>query len=374
MEHLIYGTSSAGRIVACPGSVKKSQDIPPRPAGEAAITGSMHHLIQEVCQRDRKVPEQCLGMMYAEGGMTREFLEEDLDLSDIAYDALNKLLDDLDIDEVMYEIFVELVPGLAGGTIDVLGLSEDRKTLLDADFKFGSVPVPVENSPQHSMGLVSARADPQTNDLFSDVERVVYAIIQPRRKGVTFLWETTLDHLDTFEKQFRAAMKKTDINPGSHCKYCPAAPYCSERRATVMGANLLGARAVEELQAGMDIVAEVEAWVASMKEEGYLQMCRGVPLRGWKIVDKRAITKWTDADGAEAWLKNKRIARRDITNPAKLRTPKQVADLLRKKGKNIDLTEFTKSESSGTTLAPEDDDRPAVIASDIQGHLADIVK
>ena len=372
--HLPYGTSTAARTIACPGWLEKSQDIPPRPAGEAAITGSMHHRIQEVCQRDGKTPEQCLGMSYAEGGVVRTLTEDDLDLSEIAYRATNQLLDDLDIDEMMTEVFVELVPGVAGGTLDLLGLSQDRKTLLDLDYKFGSVKVPVEESPQHSMGLISACADDKTNDMFSDVERIVYAIIQPRAKGGVFLWETTPEHLETFDYEFRAAMKKRDINPGSHCKYCPAEPYCPEKRAVVMGANLLGARALEELQAGADLVAEVEAWVKSMHEEMYLQLCRGVPLKGWKVVDKRAVTKWTDADGAAELLKSKRIAHRDITNPAKLRTPKQVADLLRKKGRDIDLTEFTKSESSGTTLAPEDDDRPAVIASDIQGHLSDIVE
>jgi len=372
--HLPYGTSTAARTLACPGWLEKSQDIPPRPAGEAAITGSMHHMVMEVCGKENKVPEQCLGMMYSESGMTRTFTEDDLDLSEIGHRAINQLLDDLDIDEVMHEVFVELVPGVAGGTIDVLGLSEDRKTLLNADYKFGSVKVPVEGSSQHFLGLAAAKHDARTKDLFDEVERVVFAIIQPRAKGTVFLWETTPDQIDEFDTNFRAAMKKRDINSGSHCKYCPAEPYCEVKRAAVRGANLLGARALDELQAGADLMTEVENWVKSMHEEMYLQMCRGVPLKGWKIVDKRAVTKWTDAEGAEVMLKDKRIARRDITNPAKIRTPKQVADFLKKKGKSIDLSEFTVSESSGTTLAPEDDDRDAVLVSDVQGALVEMME
>ena len=94
-----------------------------------------------------------------------------------------------------------------------------------------------------------------------------------------------------------------------------------------------------------------------------------------KIVDKKAMTKWADADAAAEFLKSKRITKRDIVKPAALMTPIQVGKILHKKGKdNIDLSEFTVTESSGTTLAPESDSRDAVIVSDVQGHLADIVK
>jgi len=374
--HLPYGTSTASRTLACPGWLEKSEAVPPRPAGEAAMVGSMHHLVQEVCQRDGKTPEQCLGMNYAEAGLVFSFggRDDDLEISERAYNATNELLDELDIDEVMYEMFVELVPGVAGGTIDVLGLSADRKTLLDLDYKFGRVKVPVEESAQHSMGLISAAADEQTIDLFSNVERVIYAVIQPYAKGAVFTWETTPDYLDKFHTRFKAAMKSRVISPGPHCKWCPAEPYCDAKRAIVLATNLLGTDALKNLQAGMDLLPELESLVSSLKEEAYLQMCRGVPLKGWKIVAKRAITKWADEEAAAALLKSKRIAARDVVNPAKLRTPKQVAATLKKKGRSIDLSEFTVSASSGTTLAAEDDDRDAVLVSDVQGHLADIVE
>ena len=103
-------------------------------------------------------------------------------------------------------------------------------------------------------------------------------------------------------------------------------------------------------------------------------MCRGLPVNGWKVVQKIPRTKWTDAEGASALLKQKRIARKDITNPAAIRTPKQVMDMLKKKKREIDLSDFMVSESSGTTIATVDDKRDAVIVGDVQGHLKDVMK
>ena len=48
--------------------------------------------------------------------------------------------------------------------------------------------------------------------------------------------------------------------------------------------------------------------------------------------------------------------------------------VLKKKKINFDVSKYTTTKSSGTTLAIETDPRDAVIASDVQGHLADIAE
>ena len=302
--------------------------------------------------------------------ITREFTEDDLTLSNIAYNAMNGLLDRLDIDEMMIEPFVQLIPGVAGGSIDLLGLSADRKTVLIADYKFGSVKVSPKESPNLGLYAGSARKDKTTADLFDCVERVVFAIIQPRVKGVVSTWETDMKWVNKFIKKFAAQMDKTDINPGPHCKYCRAEPYCEERRLNILASNLLGVKDQEELRAAADIVIEVEDWMKSVKEELYLQMTRGVPIPGWKIVAKRAIRKWINEAEAAAAIK---LAQKDKYKTTLL-SPTQMERVVKTKKVNIDLTPFIKSESGGTTLAPENDSRDAVLASDIIGHLDTLVK
>jgi len=373
MIHLPYGGSSAKRTINCPGWLKKSEGIPPRPAGAAAIEGSMHHEVMEKCQRDEVTPEQCLGLVYKEDGTKLVFDEDHLDLSEIAFNATNTLLDELDISEFIIEPFVQLVPGVAGGSIDMLGLSEDEQTVLILDYKFGSVKVsPVENE-QLSLYAISAQKTWPMSEMFNKAHRVIFAIVQPKVKGVVTTWETSTGDLMDFEDTFTAAMNSDEIIPGSHCKYCPAEPYCETKRLHVMASNLLGARDHEELQAGADVIVEVEDWLKSMKEEMYLQLNRGVPLKGWKIIDKRATRKWKDPGHIESDLHFEGLTLKETHNLVIL-TPPAMEKMLKKNKVEFDLSEFIIAESSGTTLAAADHASPAVIVSDVQGHLKDMMK
>ena len=374
MIHLPYGGSSEHRTIGCNGWLKKSENIPRRPAAPAAIEGSMHHEVMEHCQREEKVPEDYVGLVYEEGdGQTQTFTDADLDLSYIAYNATEELLGELAIMEVEIEPFVQFVPGSQGGSIDLLGLSEDRKTLLILDYKFGSVAVSPNDSPNLGLYGISARKDPKTADMFKQVKKIVFAIVQPRVKGVVKTWETDIKWLDAFEKKHIAAVKGGTIVPGSWCKYCPAEPFCEAKRTQVMAANLLGARDQEELTAAADMVNEVEAWCKSIKEELFLQMSRGVPIKGWKIVEKRATRKWIDPGHVESDLHFAGLTLKDTHNHVIL-TPPQMEKMLKKNKVEIDLDEFIVSKSSGNTIATEDDSREAVIVSDIQGELSEMMK
>ena len=367
--HLTYGGSTAARTLSCGGWVEKSKNIPRRPAGSAALEGSMHHQIMELCQKTDAMPVDHLGHVYKENGVELVFTEDDLDLSEIAYHKTNELLEDLDIDQMMIEPFVQLIEGVAGGSIDLLGLSTDEKTLLILDYKFGSVKVSPIESEQAGVYGISAKVDPSTADLFKKVKKVVVAIIQPKIKGVTFTWDTDLAWLDKFETTFRAAMDSKKLVAGAHCKYCPAEPYCEVKRASVMAATLLGSEDRDKLQAAAEVVLEVESWVKSMKEEMYLQLNRGVPITGWKIVAKRATRKWIESAAGDKVFKQIEGAHKTT-----LITPAQMEKLIKKNNVDVDITEFIMTECSGTTLATDDDSREAVIVSDITGHLKEMMK
>jgi hypothetical protein len=93
MKHVPYGGSSMDRTLACHGWLEQSKDLPKSPPGEAARVGSMHHMVQERCQRDEVEPENCLGIIYKEPGYNyeHEFTEDDLTLSEIAYHKTNEI-------------------------------------------------------------------------------------------------------------------------------------------------------------------------------------------------------------------------------------------------------------------------------------------
>lgn len=370
--HLPDGGSSAHRKIGCPGWRVKSEGIPSRPAGDAALTGSMHHLIMELCQTNETAPKDNLGTVYEEDGNRLTFDEDALSLSEIAHSAVNKVLDEYDVDVMLVEPFVQLIPGEVGGSIDLLAFSADMETAIIIDYKFGVAKVPVEESPNLGLYGISARHDPTTADLFTKVKKIVFVIIQPQAKGVTFTWETTPKWLNNFEKQYRAALKSDKIKAGSWCKYCPAEPYCDVKRNAALGAKRLNPALAKNLQASADKVEQVEAWVKAVKEELYLQLNHNVPIDGWKIIEKRATRKWIDPDAVYGQI-NKEVARKDCYDETLL-TPAQLEKVLKKNEVEIDLSEFIVSESSGTTLAPESHNSPAVIVTDVQGHLKDMMK
>lgn len=371
MKHLPIGGSTATRTLNCPGWIEKSKGIPRRPAGQAALNGSMHHEVQQMCREQSKYPHELLNHVYKEGSVELVFTEDDLDLSEIAHEATEVLLDDLDIDEMLVEPFVQLIPDEAGGSIDLLGLSHDRKTLLVLDYKFGSYKVDAKENAQGLFYAACAEADVITYDMMENVDTVVIAIIQPKVKGTVSTWSCDRKTLTQYLVRLKTAIVSTDINPGSHCKWCPAEPYCVEKKAAVMSATLLDKDSHNELSAAAAEVERVESWVKSVKEELYIQISRGVSIPGWKVVDKRATRKWQD----EAKLVDALAPVLDESEvfSSKLNTPAQMEKALKKNKVDIDLSGFIIKTSTGTTLAQESDSREAVVVTDVTGHLAEMM-
>ncbi len=375
--HLPIGGSTAARTLGCPAWVEKSKNIPSRPPGQAAIDGSMHHEVMEMCQTGGTEPKDHLGFIYKEGGAEREFTADDLYLSELAYNATNDLMDELDIDELLIEPFVQYQKGYAGGSIDLLGLSADRKTLLILDYKFGRGVVAVENNAQLQFYAMCVAEDIATRDLCGDLSAIEYVIVQPQRSSVVYRWSAPSIALGVFVQNMEAAIEDSEAptlkpTPGPHCKWCPAENYCEERRAGVLAATLLDAKSHNELCAAAGQLEEVDAWVKAMKEELYLQLNRGVKIDGWKIVDKKANRKWDDAEGAEAEMRKKGMRVKDIKKTALITAP-QAVTLAKKNKVNIDLDPFIIKTSPGTTLAPLSDDREAVVVTDVTGHLVEMM-
>jgi len=375
MKHLTIGGSTAARTLGCPAWINKSKDVPKRPGGSAALEGSMHHEIMELCQTTSTRPWDHLGFEYTEAGTTLTFDEDHLDLSNIAFGATNELLKELDIDELEIEPFVEIIPDVAGGSIDMIGLSLDRKTLLILDYKFGRVKVSPEENAQMMFYALAAQTDPKTSDLFDKVEKLVLVIVQPRHSGVVFRWDTDIKRLNTYAKQLNTSIanvsEATKGSPGAHCKWCPAEAFCPEKRQETLVASTLGTRSHNELIASAAAVQEVEAWVKATKEALYMQMTTGIVVPGWKIVEKKATRKWINPVLAETAMVE---VLGDSAFKKELLSAAQMEKKLKKKGKLFPLDSLVERKSSGNTLAPEGDSREAVISSEISGNLAKLLK
>jgi hypothetical protein len=102
----------------------------------------------------------------------------------------------------------------------------------------------------------------------------------------------------------------------------------------------------------------LEGWIKDLRALAFGLLEKNVPVPGYKLVSKQARRKWTNEQSAKdallsLGLKESVVVETSIMSPAQ-------AEKARKK-RFSELPEgLIKSESSGTTLAPVEDDRPAV--------------
>lgn len=116
-----------------------------------------------------------------------------------------------------------------------------------------------------------------------------------------------------------------------------------------------------QLAKALEDIPLLEARIKNLREFAYAEAEAGrFTGHGWKIVAKRPTRKWrSDGEVAEA-LQDIGVPDDTIYEPRNVRSPKQLED--RGISKQY-VARFTKSESSGHSLVPESDARPAVRAA-----------
>jgi len=354
----IVGGSTAKRVINCPASVKLVQQMPPQVESEHAARGTLlHNVIAELLEFDKK-PAQCLGATYKDQTLTQELLDEKI------IPAL-ALLDEVDPEkkmEYMVETrvgFGDFLPGVFGST-DLLGRKGKRAIVLDWKFGDGVLVDAVEN-PQLLFYAAAAMRTPAAQWIFEGAEEIECIIVQPpsiRR------WVTTPERIKQFEQELLYAVRlsswpEAPFATGDHCRWCAAKPICprmtgaADRALKVQLTNLPAEQIATQLrQADMleDYIKELRALAFQMLENDR-------PVPSYKLVAKRGTRQWVNEDAVELWVYNETIP---DAYDAKLKSPAQMEKVLKKLGKELP-SELVVSISSGSTLAPDSDPRPAVL-------------
>jgi hypothetical protein len=359
MQHSrIVGGSTAKRVINCPGSVALVDKMPPQPSSSYADEGTLlHDTIADVLDF-KGTPESYLGRKHADAVLTEDLIDDKL------RPALNAL-DDIDPDGAMeYAVesrvgFGDLLPDVFGST-DMLGRIGNRAIVLD--WKFGDgVAVEVEENAQLLFYAAAAMRTPETAWVFDGAEEIELIIVQPPSVK---RWVTTVERVKAFEQELVAAVKvavKPDapLAVGDHCRWCAAKPVCPLMTGAVdrMVKAKLEALPHDQIARYLDMVPTVEAFIKDLQQLAHGLLEEGQPVPGYKLVPKRAIRKWAtdeakvaawlEANGVEPWVK-------------KLPTITDVEKVLKKAKVNLPA-ELAPAVSSGSTLAPESDPRPAVL-------------
>lgn len=299
MQHAPFGSSTADRVIHCPGSVALSAKSPEAPPSEHAARGSACHALIEHLLLEGGDAKDFIGATFAEIEIDKEMADD----VQIALDATEQLLEPYGGEQFIEKTLV-IVPDEVFGTGDVVALSSDGTKALIADHKFGWMEVDASSS-QLKFLAAAALVDRDVSDMFKDVEEFELAIIQPafdppvtkktitRAEATVFVRTIVLAH---------AAMKapNADVRMGDWCKWCRAKPICPAQQR--MFADLVDVKVHpdwsldklgEMLVKGKQVKKLIEEIEERVKHE--LENGRAVP--GWRL--KAGSTRLAWAQGAK---------------------------------------------------------------------------
>ena len=352
MQHSnIVGGSTAKRVISCPGSVKLVQKMPPQLPSVHADRGTMLH---DVISR----------ILLDQGVVIGQFKHKDQLLTQELYDEkITPALDALDeIDpygDLVYEVetrvgFGDLLPGVFGST-DLVGRIGQRAVVLDWKFGDGVVVDAVENAQLMFYAAAAMRTD-ELKWAFDGADEIECVIVQPPSVK---RWVTNVARIKQFEHELVSAVKTAlqddaPLAQGEHCRWCAAKPICPQMTGAVD-------RAIKQQVINMDVdtltkylhTADLlEDWIKDLRALAFGLLEKGATVPGYKLVQKQARRQWVDEANAA------KVLGEDFVESVLL-SPAQAEKLLKKRKLTLP-DDLVVSVSSGTTLAPVDDPRPAV--------------
>ena len=355
----VVGGYTAKRVMNCPGSVALCATMPPRPSSKYADEGTLlHNIISEVLETD-KAPIEFLGMKYNDVVFTKELLEDKL------FPALD-LLDEVDPKKEMEYAtetrvgFGDFLPDVFGST-DLLGRIGSRAIVLD--WKFGSgVAVEAEENPQLMFYAAAAMRTDASKWVFEGATEIECIIVQPPEIK---RWVTTPERIKQFEQELKFAVQQAQkpnapLEHGEHCRWCAAKPVCPKMTGAVDRALKSQIDQLDVVHIGgyLKNADLLEQWITDLRALAHQVLESGKEVPGWKLVAKRATRQWVDEEAAAKALAQDMS--HDEMYTQKLVSPAQAEKILKKAKKELPANQVV-AISSGSTLAPVDDPRPAVL-------------
>ena len=364
--HSSVGGSSAKRIMECPGSMLLCEKYPSKSSEFAEEGTAGHEAIDMILQGKTQKDTDVIGLTFNKIVITEEFFHEAIEPALDIFDALDKELGGIEFFNEQRVVF----PGIDGafGTVDIVGKSRDRTVVLD--WKLGKgVPVSAEENQQLLYYAYAAAHTEPTSQFFDRDRPIELFIVSPRmNEGEPMTrWMTSYLQLDAFAIDLKHAVDRAlEPDPpfklGAWCKFCSGKLGCPLYNNM---ANETLALSPEELSAQLaDRLPYADALIdmgTRLKDMAHALLEQGQPVRGYKLVNKRATRNWADEERTVKYFAKIGLpaAERHVK---KLISPAQAEKVLKANKLPDTLPDhLVEKVSSGTTLAPESDKRPAVL-------------
>ncbi|TXG77610.1 DUF2800 domain-containing protein [Candidatus Dojkabacteria bacterium] len=358
--HSRIGASSMHRWSRCPGSVAliPSQDSLPSTSIYAEEGTRAHEFAAEYLLKGNWNPN------------TPNEMKAHIEVyADSVWEAVNESPASVYIEQ-KFDLS-KLHEGLYG-TADAVLYHHELKLLRVFDFKYGAgLPVEVidEEGPNEQLMYYGLGALLSTGMPADEVELIIVQPRCPHPDGPVRRHRFPAINLidfssDLVEAAIRTTYKDAPLIPGDHCKFCPASGICPklhEKAVEVAKEEFSPALSYDpkKLAETLNWLPALEGYIKSVREFAYREAQHGRTPPGWKVVAKRAIRKWNDSVKAWKVLKEDFDLPEDEILESKMKSPAQVEKLIPKHLKN-EFKELVTAVSSGVTLVPESDRRPAV--------------
>jgi hypothetical protein len=411
--HSTFGGSIADRWMNCAGSTALVASVPPRASSAYASEGTAAHALAEYALKSG------IADVTFMVGEPFDFDDHGATLmihvtKDMA-DAVQVYLDAVSLEMSLApdaELYVEqrfvlpiatAEPGEVFGANDAIVYIPSLRKLTIFDYKHGAgVSVSAEDNAQLKFYAAGALL---TNDW--PVAEIELVIVQPRTRdaddndGGVKRWALPVAEVIEFAGEAEAAIalakaihgvrvinRDTDLTPGKWCRWCDAAGVCPAKERQALEASRLDfnditlvtprslpdVKALDTARLGQVLVAIeiIEEWGKQVRAQVDDLLTQGVPVPGWKLVDKIGRRKWIDDETKIAGHLSAMFGiDEDDSRPRKLVTITEAERLIkasvadkdaRKKALDETSLAFTLKESSGLTLVRESDKREGVDA------------
>lgn len=384
----ILGGSNADRLLRCPSSYQLSlkapvEDVasPYADQGTRCHHGIAHCVVNKITAKRLRDGFDWDFFDYPISAEENEYIA-------VALDALEELKTRYGgkFRVVSMEKWLPL-PGItgAGGTADLILANAEFVMLIDWKFG-GGVMVPILKDEddgtqsllaQAAFYLCCARAAYPRR--FKGRE-IVGAIIQPRAEQPLSYTQTDDDELDGFLEAFKFAYEQAigrnpPIERGDHCKFarcktvCPLwtgpvfdlaviDPLAAQLQASQSAVVELGYGAF--LSSALELAAIAEEWAGEVRRQAHVYLENGGAVPGWKLVPKRGTRQWRDDTElvTRGALTDLGAQPEDFLTKPELKSVAQTEKAL--KARRIALPDdLWHMVSTGTTIAPAEDKRPA---------------
>ncbi len=368
-DHALISPSALSRIIACPGSVRLSKDLPDTTSAAAEEGTAAHALFESLLTGARKrVPK----------GTDPEMARHIRDAVQWVQDQAGEMLrDGGDIPLLHCETWVN--PGdaldkevdVCWGTADVVLFNDRDFWVIDLKYGFGEVKA--KDNPQllaYAIGALHKYGDKG--------QSLHLAILQPRTGGdIADIWDPEDHEVDNFADTLATTIDlafapDAPLVPSEDaCRWCRAAATCPAlRKEALEPFQSLDEPAIPAL--GTDALADLlnrskllSALLSAVQDEALRRALSGQTLPGWKLVESITRRAWVRDYGA--LLNELELAGLPVDKlaPPTLVTPAQAEKLVTKPQLPI-LNGFITKPRGKPTLAPVTDKRPTLAESDFE--------